>query len=120
MCNPYNVSTTQQIMIEWTRAMRDVIGNLKPSLDVYPNYPAPVVRNAPDGVRKIGATRAAEAGATVAELEALFGWMGGTMASHYTRTADRKRLAKSAAEKIGNAQRPHPYGQTPRTLKKAQ
>lgn len=52
------------------------------------------------GVRKIGATRAAEAGATVAELEALFGWTGGTMAMHYTRTADRKRLAKSAAEKV--------------------
>ncbi len=59
------------------------------------------------GVRKIGATRAAEAGATVAELEALFGWTGGTMASHYTRKADRKRLAKSASEKIMNAQRPH-------------
>jgi len=52
------------------------------------------------GVRKIGATRAAEAGATVAELEALFGWTGGTMAMHYTRTADRKRLAKMAAEKV--------------------
>lgn len=59
------------------------------------------------GVRKIGATRAAEAGATVAELEALFGWSGGAMASHYTRTADRKRLARQAAEKIGNIHRPH-------------
>ncbi|WP_299939201.1 tyrosine-type recombinase/integrase [uncultured Nitratireductor sp.] len=59
------------------------------------------------GVRKIGATRAAEAGATVAELEALFGWTGGAMAMHYTRTADRKRLARAAAEKIRNAQRPH-------------
>lgn len=29
------------------------------------------------GVRKIGATRAAENGATVAELEAIFGWNGG-------------------------------------------
>jgi hypothetical protein len=29
------------------------------------------------GVRKIGATRAAENGATVAELEAIFGWSGG-------------------------------------------
>lgn len=59
------------------------------------------------GVRKIGATRAAEAGATVAELEALFGWTGGTMAMLYTKTADRKRLAKVASEKIKNAQRPH-------------
>jgi integrase len=59
------------------------------------------------GVRKIGATRAAEAGATVAELEALFGWHGGAMASLYTRTADRKRLARQAAEKIGNIYGPH-------------
>ena len=30
------------------------------------------------GVRKIAATRAANAGATVAQLEAIFGWSGGT------------------------------------------
>lgn len=59
------------------------------------------VRKSAHGVRKIGATRAAEAGATVGELEALFGWSGGAMAMHYTRTADRKRLAKSASEKLG-------------------
>lgn len=52
------------------------------------------------GVRKAGATRAAENGATVAELEALFGWQGGRMASVYTRTADRARLAKSAVAKL--------------------
>jgi RNA polymerase sigma factor (sigma-70 family) len=33
------------------------------------------------GVRKIAATRAANAGATVAELEAIFGWQGGAMAT---------------------------------------
>jgi hypothetical protein len=37
------------------------------------------------GVRKIGATRAATNGATVAELDAIFGWQGGGMASLYTR-----------------------------------
>ena len=31
------------------------------------------------GVRKIAATRAANAGATVAQLEAIFGWSGGRM-----------------------------------------
>lgn len=65
------------------------------------------VKKSAHGVRKIGATRAAEAGVTVRELEALFGWTGGTMASHYTKTADRKHLAKQASEKIRNAQRPH-------------
>ena len=51
------------------------------------------VKKSAHGLRKIAATRAAEAGATVAELEAMFGWSGGRMASLYTRTADRRRLA---------------------------
>jgi len=54
------------------------------------------------GVRKIAATRAANAGATVAQLEAIFGWTGGTMASHYTRKADRKRLATGAMHFLTN------------------
>lgn len=45
------------------------------------------------GLRKAAATRAANAGATVAQLEAIFGWNGGTMAALYTRAADRRRLA---------------------------
>lgn len=52
------------------------------------------------GVRKIAATRGANAGATVAQLEAIFGWQGGTMASLYTRAADRRRLAIEAMHKL--------------------
>jgi integrase len=48
------------------------------------------------GVRKAGATRAADNGATVHELEAIFGWQGGGMAALYTRTADRKRASQRA------------------------
>ena len=44
MCNLYNITTTQRAMIEWTRAMRDLAGNLEPSFDIYPDYPAPAVR----------------------------------------------------------------------------
>jgi integrase len=54
------------------------------------------------GVRKLAATRAANAGATVAELEAIFGWEGGRMAALYTRDADRVRLAKKAMHKLAN------------------
>ena len=39
-------------------------------------------------------------GATVAELEAIFGWQGGGMAALYTRAADRARLAKGAMSKM--------------------
>lgn len=52
------------------------------------------------GLRKVGATRAAENGATVAELEALFGWRGGNMASLYTREGNRARLSKGAINKL--------------------
>ena len=48
------------------------------------------------GVRKIGATRAADNGATVTDLEAIFGWSGGGMAALYTRAADRKRASVRA------------------------
>lgn len=57
------------------------------------------------GVRKIAATRAANSGATTAQLEAIFGWSGGTMASLYTRSADRQRLAKEAMHKLANDDR---------------
>lgn len=49
------------------------------------------------GLRKAGARRAAEAGATEAQLNALFGWASGSRESAvYTRTADNARLARSA------------------------
>jgi integrase len=57
------------------------------------------------GLRKAAATRAANAGATESELEAIFGWRGGRMASLYTRAADRRQLSKRAMHKLAkNAQ----------------
>ncbi len=52
------------------------------------------------GLRKAGATRAANNGATEAQLEAIFGWRGGGMAALYTRQADRVRLASDAASML--------------------
>lgn len=77
------------------------------------------VNKSAHGVRKIAATCAAENGATVAELEAIFGWQGGAMASLYTRAADRRRLAKGAMDKLSRTpeQRlgPAPDVSVPRT-----
>ena len=71
------------------------------------------------GLRKAAATRAANAGATVAELEAIFGWQGGTMAALYTRSADRRRLAQGAMHKLARTVDeqilPAPDGKTTRT-----
>jgi integrase len=58
------------------------------------------VKKSAHGVRKIAATIAAENGATESELDALFGWTGGRMAAHYTKTANRAKLAKQSAEKL--------------------
>jgi integrase len=49
------------------------------------------------GLRKAGATRAADRGATERQLMAIFGWSSWRMASHYTRSADRKRAGRDAA-----------------------
>jgi integrase len=56
------------------------------------------------GLRKAGATRAAEHGATERQLMAIFGWSTGKMAQHYTRAADRARLAHDAAQLLLPAQ----------------
>jgi integrase len=75
------------------------------------------VRKSAHGLRKLAATRVAEAGASVAELEAIFGWNGGGMASLYTRSVDRKRLARTGMEKLQNAHTPQIDGSAPQVRK---
>lgn len=53
MCNLYNVRSNREAIIDLTRGMVDRTGWNEPSLQVYPNYRAPVVRNAPDGAREL-------------------------------------------------------------------
>jgi integrase len=60
------------------------------------------VNKSAHGLRKIGATRAANNGATVAQLNVIFGWTGSKMASLYTQNADRRRLAQDAITKLVN------------------
>jgi integrase len=55
----------------------------------------------PHGVRKAGATFAANAGASTYELMAMYGWTTTKQAEIYTRDVDRPRLAARAAELIG-------------------
>jgi len=57
MCNLYNITTSQEAIRQWTRSLRDILGNLEPSLDIYPNQFAPVVRNAADGARELANLR---------------------------------------------------------------
>lgn len=57
------------------------------------------------GVRKIAATTAANNGATVSQLKALFGWDTDAMPALYTRTADRERLGRDAGHMLANKER---------------
>jgi putative SOS response-associated peptidase YedK len=57
MCNLYSLTKGQAAIIAITRAMRDTTGNLPPLPGIFPDYMAPVVRNAPDGVRELAMLR---------------------------------------------------------------
>jgi putative SOS response-associated peptidase YedK len=46
MCNFYSITTNQAAIIALFRVMNRYVGNLPPMPGVFPDYPAPVVRNA--------------------------------------------------------------------------
>lgn len=54
----------------------------------------------PHGLRKAGAVRAAQNGATAHELMAIFGWKDIKQAEHYTRKVVQKNLADGAMGKM--------------------
>jgi putative SOS response-associated peptidase YedK len=49
MCNLYSITTNQAAIIALFRVINRSVGNLPPMPGVFPNYPAPVIRNAGDG-----------------------------------------------------------------------
>ncbi|MCO5734204.1 SOS response-associated peptidase [Rhizobium sp. SSA_523] len=53
MCNLYNITTTREAVLAFTRALTDRAGWNAPSLDVYPGTLAPIVRQSADGSREI-------------------------------------------------------------------
>jgi putative SOS response-associated peptidase YedK len=57
MCNLYSVTSNQDAIIAFTRAMRDVTGNLPPMPGVFPDYSPPIVRNGADGKRELVVAR---------------------------------------------------------------
>ena len=71
------------------------------------------VKKSCHGLRKIAATRCAENGATVPQMNAIFGWVGARMALHYIEAADRRKLAAEAMEKLNKERTdcPAPLGE---------
>jgi putative SOS response-associated peptidase YedK len=49
MCNLYSMTKSQQAIRDLVRAMRDITGNLPPMPGIFPDYPAPIVRNTAEG-----------------------------------------------------------------------
>jgi putative SOS response-associated peptidase YedK len=49
MCNFHSLTKGQEEIRSVARAMSDVTGNLPPMPGIFPDYPAPIVRNVPDG-----------------------------------------------------------------------
>jgi putative SOS response-associated peptidase YedK len=48
MCNLYSITTNQEAISRLFRKINRYVGNLAPMPGVFPDYPAPVVRNAGD------------------------------------------------------------------------
>jgi putative SOS response-associated peptidase YedK len=46
MCNLYSITTNQEAISRLFRVMNRYVGNLAPMPGVFPDYPAPIVRNA--------------------------------------------------------------------------
>ncbi len=46
MCNLYSITTNQEAIQRLFRVVNRYVGNLPPMPGVFPDYPAPVVRNA--------------------------------------------------------------------------
>lgn len=49
MCNLFSVTKGQQAIRELANVMTDRTGNLPPLPGIFPDYPAPIVRNQPEG-----------------------------------------------------------------------
>ena len=48
MCNLYSITTNQEAISRLFRKINRYVGNLAPMPGVFPDYPAPVIRNASD------------------------------------------------------------------------
>jgi putative SOS response-associated peptidase YedK len=49
MCNLYSITTNQAAIIALFRVINCYVGNLPPMPGVFPDYPAPVIRNTDSG-----------------------------------------------------------------------
>ena len=53
MCNLYSITTNQAAIIALFRVINRYVGNLPPMPGVFPDYPAPVIRNTDAGTEMV-------------------------------------------------------------------
>jgi putative SOS response-associated peptidase YedK len=53
MCNLYSMNSNAEAIRQFANHMRDIVGNLPVLPGIFPDYSAPIVRNAPDGAREL-------------------------------------------------------------------
>ena len=53
MCNLYSITTSQAAIIGLFRIINRYVGNLPPMPGVFPDYPAPVIRNTDSGLERV-------------------------------------------------------------------
>src|SRR5690606_32015497 len=57
MCNLYNITTSHEAMRRLFPKFGDMTNRVDPQLDIYPDYPAPVLRNVKDGEPELAMLR---------------------------------------------------------------
>ena len=53
MCNLYSITTNQAAIAALFRVINSRVGNLPPMPGVFPDYPAPVIRNTDSGTELV-------------------------------------------------------------------
>jgi putative SOS response-associated peptidase YedK len=69
MCNPYSMTKNVDAIRRLFGAVNSRVGNLPSMPSIFPDYPAPIVRNAPDG-REFVLARCGMPSSPVALMEA--------------------------------------------------
>lgn len=69
MCNLYNLTTNQQAIRDFISITHDLVGNLEPSVDIYPDRYAPIIRNNEDR-RELAMVRWGMPSSSKAQLDA--------------------------------------------------
>src|SRR6202453_2601890 len=97
MCTLYSITKGQQATRDLAGAMRDLTGNMPMLPGVFPDYSAPIVRNASDGVRELAMARWGVPSPVFALRAGILTWASPTSATSNRPTGGDGSASKGAA-----------------------